>query len=829
MSENLSVDEIIRQAEEIRKKTVHKAQSALEQVNASAQEITDRKIDVPKADAKSIVIEPKKEDVKEYKRNTQAKNDGNEKTITVDRDKLKSKEKKAEVSQKTKAVPIRDISDKTGVVSDVKALKKKKSFFGSDSAYEPLYSKEPPDIIERSAMIKSKSKFDKTLDLEEIPTIMAVEELEKTKINLSKSESKSYKNESDIEEGYQIVLDGFEDSTEEISKIDEEVAEQQLKERRKEKVNKFRLFSPEDIEEATSNSNDVKDQYRSENESKALLSKLEKSRHSSKIITAVTGALTFIIGLITLFRDSSYLPSALLDSRAYLVTLLVLYVAVMIVCFKTFTHGFNFKRGVNSDFPISFSSIIVLAHTVFLLADSDLLIDGGTPYPFAAAFAFLMSNVGKYTMLTRIITNFDFISNRKDLYCVETIINQVDAAIISRGLLTGETNLKTSIKTDTPTKFLDIAGAKDPADAVAKVTGIVMIVLSIAVFGVFSFINNSWRLGFNIAICALCISTPCISLYNINSALLGLSKQLSRKGAMINGFEGAAIVDDANAIVIEAQDLFDPRSCEIHGIKTFNGAKADDVILKTAAVIINTKSPLASVFDAVIIGKQNILPEVDGIVYEDRMGTSAWIYRKKILVGTRELMIHHGVTVPKEEYEKKYTRKGRKILYLAVTGKLMAMFVVSYSADPQLKKSLKRLEKSGMTILVRSADPFINDESIAELFSLPDGYVRVMNSSNGRAFEKYSDMYVEKSPAYVVHNGSALGFVSAMSAAENLQETRKILSVLISFGCAIGFGVVALLGAVEGYSQLGAVSVVAFQAVWCIFMEIVSKIKRLGI
>lgn len=33
-----------------------------------------------------------------------------------------------------------------------------------------------------------------------------------------------------------------------------------------------------------------------------------------------------------------------------------------------------------------------------------------------------------------------------------------------------------------------------------------------------------------------------------------------------------------------------------------------------------------------------------------------------------------------------------------------------------LKKQLRKLEKSGMTILVRSADPFINDESIAELF-----------------------------------------------------------------------------------------------------------------
>lgn len=134
--------------------------------------------------------------------------------------------------------------------------------------------------------------------------------------------------------------------------------------------------------------------------------------------------------------------------------------------------------------------------------------------------------------------------------------------------------------------------------------------------------------------------------------------------------------------------MFSARSCEIHGIKTFNGAKADDVILKTASVIINTKSPLASAFDDVIIGKQAILPEVDDIVYEDRLGTSAWIYRKNTC-RNKDLLVHHGVPVLKEEYERKYARKGRRVLYLAEAGKLMAMFVVSYSAEPQLKNHLK--------------------------------------------------------------------------------------------------------------------------------------------
>lgn len=571
----------------------------------------------------------------------------------------------------------------------------------------------------------------------------------------------------------------------------------------------------------------IKKEYESADEQSAFSKRLDDARSSASLNLKITFALTFVLGLLTGFKDSSYLPSLLLDSTPYIITLLVLFVIVCVVNARIFMHGFKLKGGINSDFPICVAEIIVFVHTILLLIDSNLLLDDGTLYPFAGAFALLLSGLGKYTFITRIRTDFDFIANQKEKYTVEPIVNKVDAGIISRGLLTGEPNLKASIKTDFATKFLDISSVDEPADKISKYVGALSLLLNIILAVVVGLINQNWHLGVNAFVCAMCITTPCYALFCTNNTLLGVSKQLRTRGAMVNGFEGASVTSDANAIVIEAQNLFGPRSCEIHGIKTFNGAKADDVILKTASVIINTKSPLASVFDDVIIGKQAILPEVDDIVYEDRLGTTGWIYRKKILVGTRDLLIHHGVPVLKEDFEKKYTRKGRKVLYLAEAGKLMAMFVVSYSADPQLKKALRKLEKSGMTILVRSADPFINDESIAELFELPDGYIRVMNSSNGRAFEKYSNLFAQKSPAYIVHNGSALGLVSAFSAAEDLQETRKLISVLISFGSALGLGVVGLLAFVGGIDQLDAIKVALFQAAWCIFVNLLAKIKSL--
>lgn len=802
MNENLSIDEIIRQAEEIRKKTVEKAQSAIEEIKENAGK------DIPK----QIETQP------------DCKTDKTEKTAVVDSQAVKAAAENGKTKiadQKTKAV---QINEKTNVIPNVNGAKK--SFF-KNTPSEPLYSKTPPEIMERPATIKSKSRFDKTSDLQEIPTIVAVDELEHTKISFGNSQSPRAEEDYNSDESDQIVLEGFEDSTDKIAKIDEEIAEKQLKQRRQEKVNKFRLFSPENI--SGDKHSAVKNEYRRDDDKTAFMEKLFASKSSFTLKGSITAVIAIPLLLLAIFKDSAYMPSFLLDYTAYLITQLVLYILLLAVNMKNIIFGFKLSKGINYSFPISVASILVLVHTILLAADSNLYISDGIALPLVMAFAFLMTNFGKYLLTLRIIDNFEYLINQDEKYTVETIVNTVDATIISRGLLSGEPNLKTSIKTDFSTNFLDISCSDEPADKIAKTAGMVMLVLSIILFAVFSIINGDWHIGLNIGICALCISLPTISIFNTNSALLGISKILKSSGAMINGFEGAVMVNDANAIVIEAQDLFGKNSCEIHGIKTFNGAKADDVILKTAAVIMKTKSPLSYVFDDVIIGKQTILPDVDGVVYEDKLGTSAWIYRKKILVGTRDLLIHHGVQVPKEDFEEKYTRKGRKILYLAVTGQIMAMFVVSYSADPKLKKTLRRLEKSGITVLVKSADPFINDESIAELFSLPDGFIRVMNSSNARVFEKYSDMCVEKSPAYVVHNGSALGFVSAMAAAENLEETRKLLSVLITFGSAMGIGLVTMLAILGGISQITPVNIVIFQAAWCIFVEIVSKIKRLGL
>lgn len=811
MSNNdLSIDEILKEAEEVLNRIGRTTKETIEQIK-SVDEPLEPVDDVKTYDAGD---KPVREYTPEKNKADGGAPDG--KTTVAPK-----------ISDKTTVAP--KVSDKTAVVPSDKVIKKK--FFKSNSK-DVEYNNEPPKIIEKAATIKSKSRFDKTSDLQEIPTILAVEELEKTRIMLSRETAGAETgSENDYDSSAQIKLSGFDDEMDEVPEIDEEVAEELLKKRREEKVNKFRLFAPEELEENRKSEAKriLKGDYKDKSEKTQALEKMYKQKKSLTWKSAVTAVMSVILLVLSMSYGAGYLPSFLSTDIAYYITAVVLYAVIIAVNIGTVLHGFNFRHGINFDFPISVAVILTLVHTVLFIFKPDLIIDGGGLYPSAAAFALFLNLAGKHRRMIRIIYNFEFLTEAGDKYTVEDIVNEVDAAIISRNLLAGEPLLKYSVKTDFPTSFMEISCADEPADKISKVMGPIMIGLNLVLFAVLGILEHNWNYAFNVLVAGIIITCPVITLLATNLALSGVSKSLAKNGAMVCGFEGAHIIHNSNALVMEASDLFGARSCDLHGIKTFNGTKIDDAILQTAAVIIKTKSPLAGVFDDVIVGKQSILPEVDGVIYEDKMGTSAWIYQKKILVGTRDLLIHHGVAVPKIEFENKYTRKGRKALYLAVAGKISAMFVVSYNADNNIKKGLKKLEKSGITILLKSCDPYINEENIMEIFDLPEGFIRVMTSSNARIFEKYSNMVVEKSPAYTVHNGTALGFISAVRGSESLVSLENSLSVLVSFGSSIGFGVAALLGFLNGMSQLNALNVIIFQSVWSIFVLIISKIRRSGL
>lgn len=813
---DLSIDEIIKRAEQIKAQ----AEQHLAQAQKSLDEMAKTAIDEVTVDAEAVMqkveqLSAQEEDVKTFTSSQKS----SEKTQTVrltlpkiDRTKSFSTIKKAfkNESNEENDDDMKIVKDNEND-DDMKIVREK----SDDTVLFPNDKTKP--------VILSSSKEDDPDSLQEVPTIISRNEL-KNYLNGEPSQNTDF----EAEIGVQISFDGFDDEVEEVPSIDEEIAEQILIEHRREKVDKFRLFGPDETDVKLGDKEFQSSDYKNENQQGIILSSLfaKKSKAQIQIITTIiTGVLML---LMTLFRDSEYFPLFLAPTEVFLATNLALLVLTMLVNYNIFIHAFNFKKGLNCDLPVAILNICILAQTIGFLANNNLWLDNGSFMGIVSAFTLFASQLGKLQIVVRVIDNFDFIISEGDKYCLENIANKIDSQIISRGILDDENPIiKTSVKTDFPTNFMEISCKTEPSNRLVRILAPISWIISAIVLA-FVGLTQGINAGINAAICALAVSTPATLLFMMNSLLTDLSEQLEKYSSRVCGFDGVNMAIATDAMVLEASSLFGKQSCDIYGIKVFNNTKVDDAIIYAAAVITQTKSPLASAFDDVIIGKQSILPKVEKITYEESMGTSAWVYGRKVLVGNRNLLIRHGVEVPTETFEKQHTTKNRKALYLAVNGKIMAMFVVSYSADPDLKRELKKLEKSGITLIVKSCDPNINEESLTKLFALPKGFIRVMNYSASRVYEKYSDMTVQKSPCYIIHDGSAKSFIGAVRGAFSTSSCKKLIYFLTSFGSALGIFAVVLMCILGGFNQLTSTACTVFLSIWNLFVYIISKIQKLG-
>ncbi|MCC8023037.1 MAG: hypothetical protein LIO46_04560 [Clostridiales bacterium] len=697
---------------------------------------------------------------------------------------------------------------------------------------EAAYTNEPPASFERPAIIKGETRFEKTADLQDIPAVLPAEALqdappdEKTKV-VSNLPVREETEEDPVHDG-QIRLDGFEPEEGQVPSIEEAQAEQELRERREEKIEQFEIQTGDGKEPDQNEAPSLIEDFTAPGEAEAIELNLLETKGKIRVRSIATGVLGLFMLALSLLDQLDMLPSLLDDP--YVIHGMYGFLLVLVFAFNvtTLTNSLRglFRWKLDFDFPFGIASLFVTAQLVLSFVFPDLFHGQMPVYTLALTTAFLWNNAGKHTLIRRILYNFQTLTQQRNTYTIQEIHDARIAADISRGLLMGDATIKYSVETLFPTRFLELSYQNEPADALAKMMSPILMLASVVIGGATYFLTGDWAGALTAATCAMCISIPVSGLMATNLTLLSTARKIGEDNAMIASFDGAQVMLDTNAVLFDGADLFPAGSCTLHGIKTFDGMRVDDAILHTAAVVIQTKGPLSGVFDQVIDSKTEILPEAESVLYEDRLGISAWIYGKKVLVGNRSLLQHHSVQMPGPEFEEKYAHSGRRLLYLAIAGKIAAAFVVSYSADEAVKEHLQKMEKSGLTLLIKTSDPNIDEESMVEIFDLVEGFVRVMSANAGRIYETYAQETEASAPAYAVHDGTACSFISTLAASAILTANKGLLNLLQIFGRVLGLVLTAVFALFGNIASIDAIQLVLFQCIWSMVVLFVARFRR---
>jgi len=717
---------------------------------------------------------------------------------------------------------------------------------------------EPQVVTEGVAAVPTVDKtrkFTNTADLEPIPTIIAADAELNTfdKTIVAKGDNKTIEHEDNEGIDGQIKLFGFDDENPEVQpvQVDEDATEEQLRERRAAQVKGFRLNRREDdepdvpqreegpldydpntvnedlrfalgderfVEHDTYVGDYLNDEYESAELDAERIEYALESKVRFTFITSIIQAVLVVVGLVLsgILASNGYNLETFAGSAGVTVGVAMgILVLAAALSYKTIVKGVLgiARLRLNASSAVT---VVVLANLIadliYLLASQSTGVTVAL-FTAAATFTVLMSNVAHHLSYRRALDNLRLLTSGIHMYSTEVIPNERDAAEVTRGMQLENPVVAYNVPIADQPRFVEDSFADDPADQNAHLPTLAALGVALLAALIFGLVRHSAVFGVSVFAAVVTIAVPAFALLASNLSLYIDDKRFSRKGSAILGHRAVEQSAYVNTFAIDSKEIFTKDSCHIIGIKTFHNMRIDDAILYAAALVIGSEGPLADEFQNVILGKYDLLPSVDGLAYEERLGLSAWIGERRVLFGNRNLLLNHNVELPDEEFEKQYTINGRKVNYLAISGKVAAMFVVKYRPVKQYRRYLQNIDRAGITILVRNTDCNITEEMVAKYYHLPVTAVKVLGPVQGDIAGKYFEAEKPYSTSGLLHNGSIESSLKTLYEARRLYDGVSINNIL-AMAFAVIAGIVGIALAILGVEAMSDAKLLIFQAVF---------------
>lgn len=587
------------------------------------------------------------------------------------------------------------------------------------------------------------------------------------------------------------------------AEIHEDPAER-LQRAREEKVREFTLSGeeeevnePEDeVEEPEEDEPEIEDFVNYE-DTKAVELELQYRCRSSLLTLICTGLLELVLLVLTLLTMLVNGESPI-TSMGYLTVHAFALALMMGLNYSVLARGLSglFMLRANNDTAPAVASAVALLSVLIHFIHPE------APLPYWAPLAglvLLLCTAAHHARAACVRRNFAFVSYPGDKYSAALIEEENALREIGRRAVgEGEASVAYFRRTHFLSDYLTNAYEEDRGDDWSRWLtpigiGLSLVLSFVALLG--ESVTGFWS-WLSVFAGMICLSMQASQLA-VQLPLNQCCRTMLSRGGFLVGWKAVRQFGSPDALAVDIADLFPDESMLLHGIKTFSGTHIDDAILTAASLVVRSGGPLAMIFRRIIENKENLLHEVDSLVYEQGMGLSGWVDGRRVFVGNRRLLENHGVDVPSSDYESRYAKDGRRLVYLSVAGQLSAMFVVSYLPDPEIQAALQDLCRSHVTLLVRSCDPNITAADLCECFQLDEYYVDVLPAAAGRLYVQLAERESDSTPAVMASNGHILGTAWVLSVCRSLQVKSLMALLVQTIAAALGL-LLCLTWALQG-------------------------------
>ncbi len=565
--------------------------------------------------------------------------------------------------------------------------------------------------------------------------------------------------------------------------------------------------------------------YESAEDAPAVRKELDKNLLQLTTACFISGAAALVL-LVLAFIAAALpaMPGVLAGETVYPAVALVLLAAAAGINWKTILNGL--QGLAKKPTPDSLTALAVVGallqclvvlitrtytHEVTLLAGP-------------AALVLCANTIGKRISAATVRDNFQLVSKNVDHAVAYRLKDAGALRAASQGLAQPHPSVLVSRPTQIFRGFLASSAAAGTSDKNQQQFAWAAGGCALLGFLITIIRTHSLTSAFTILASILCLAAPLAGTLLAALPARLMQRSAAQVGAVVPGWRDIRQLGRINVIQVTARDLF-PQGCvTLAGIKPIKNAPIDLAIVYAASIMAEACPTLRDVF-LNMLGDRSLLAKVDDRQTVYGKGYIGWINKRRVLVGNRSLMQDYGIKLPSLEYEQHHTVNQRRMIYLAVSGKLFAMFQVAYQRDPDTAAVLDSLRHSGLSLIV-DCDDFNCDTALLEAaYSLPAGAVKVLNTAEHELMNP-ATAWLPESDGNMLHLGSFASFVGGLEAAAGAAEGERKSAVVVTASVLISCALGVLLTLTGGLATLPLPALVLYQAAWCVLAMIFPLFQR---
>lgn len=659
----------------------------------------------------------------------------------------------------------------------------------------PPPREEPQVEPEKARTIADEIGLDQSAFIDPDPEPDLTPEAEEPPVSITDDEWKAYA------EGAEI--DPIADPEARLDDEDEEEAGFFSRIRRKEKDSETDTYDPDPYEE--------EGEYDEDDFAEDELSLRQAAGLYGKGVSKlqIRGMLTIFLSFLMLFFTArgdagASLPGVLNSTSGVTAALLIMQVLAMFLTAEVIATGLldivKRRPGVETLVTVAaFASIGDAVHILYTGANGR-----GLTYSAVVAFALGTALLGIKSVRNAMKTTLRTAATKREPYIVASKYGAID-----KGFALYKARLETE-------GFIRKTQQMDFSEYIYSLAAPLLLLASVvfALLAALGGMDDVWTAIHHFAgMTAVSASFTGLLAYGIPFSLL--SRKLTRVGAALAGFGGAAEVSEAAGVIITDNDVFPSGTLSLSGVKILDKMNEDQVIAYATSVIIASGCGLSDVFQD-LLDKQKLahLPVTDLACYEGG-GIGAKINGEEVTVGSASFMNLVGIRLPQNLSVK-------NAVFVSIRNELAGVFAINYTPLNSVKEALLSLLHSKVHPLFAVRDFNVTPIMLQTKFQITTDKIDFLTYE-----ERYALSDLEPDPQgkpFAIITREGLGPLADVIVGGKRLKNAVVRNTILSVASSV-IGLCLLLsffwaGSAETVS---AANLFYYQAAWLFVMYLLSK------